>query len=174
MMEAHLHEKVPKYTIDLDQPAATRWREVAHDFAAYTPFLHKLILQKVPPAVLPLAERVALYLDSLFDEPYPGEMKGIAEALNISLPEVILANIYYDITAYCTSIVAEDEKGNIFHARNLDYDNAAVFRNMSVHVDFLRNGEREGREGLGGGGGGGVGGGGDSDLYTGETECDLV
>ena len=139
--EAYSQKEIPKYTIDLDEPAETRWQEIANDFAVYAPFLQKLIRQSFPPAVLPLAEKVALYVDTLFEEPYPGEMKGIAEALNISLPEVILANLYYDLTAYCTSIVAQDEQGNIFHARNLDYGNTVVFRNMSVRVDFLRNGK---------------------------------
>ena len=140
--EACCQKEVPKYTINLDQPAETRWQEIAHDFAAFAPFLQKLLRQSIPPAVFPLAEKIALYIDTLLEEPYPGEMKGIADALNISLPEVILANMYYDLTAHCTSIVAQDEQGNIFHARNLDYRNTVVFRNMSVHVDFLRNGKR--------------------------------
>ncbi len=140
--EANSQTEVPKYRIDLDQPAETRWREVAQDYAAYVPFLRTLLEQKIPSAVLPLAEKVALYLDTVFDEPYPGEMKGFAEAVNLSLPDVILANMYYDLTAYCTSIVAQDEQGDIFHARNLDYANTDAFRNMSIHVDFLRNGKR--------------------------------
>jgi N-acylethanolamine-hydrolysing acid amidase len=97
--------------------------------------------QKIPPEVFPLAEEVALYVDTLFDEPYPGELKGVAEAINLTLPEVILVNMFYDLTAHCTSIVAQDEQGDIFHARNLDYDNADYFRNLSIHVDFLRNGK---------------------------------
>lgn len=39
----------------------------------------------------------------------------------------------------CTSIVAQDSKGNIFHGRNLDYDMGSLLKNITVIVDFVRN-----------------------------------
>ena len=46
----------------------------------------------------------------------------------------------------CTSIVAEDSKGTIWHARNLDYgaideNLSEVLKNITMEVDFMRNGE---------------------------------
>ena len=133
--------ELPKYRIDLDQPAEKRWREIGMDYRTYAPELLKILNQKIPSKVFPLVEKVALYVDTLFDEPYPGELKGFAEAFNISLADVILANIFYDLTAHCTSIVAQDEHGDIYHARNLDYQSSHVFRNISIRVDFLKNGK---------------------------------
>lgn len=131
---------IPKFTIDLDQPAETRWRNVARKFAAFIPTMQQILKLKIPSYVLPLAEEVALYVDTLFEEPYPMELKGLSEAVNISLSEVILTNMFYDLTAYCTSIVAQDEHGDIFHARNLDYEHKDFFQNVTIHVDFIRNG----------------------------------
>ena len=42
----------------------------------------------------------------------------------------------------CTSIVAEDAAGNIIHGRNLDYELLPdLLRNITVEVDFLKNGK---------------------------------
>uniref|UniRef100_A0A1I7U8V1 Ceramidase n=1 Tax=Caenorhabditis tropicalis TaxID=1561998 RepID=A0A1I7U8V1_9PELO len=40
----------------------------------------------------------------------------------------------------CTSIVAQNSKGEIFHGRNLDYDMTGLLKNITVFVDFVRNG----------------------------------
>ena len=73
-----------------------------------------------PAFALPFVENIALYMDEHFPEPFPGEMKGVSKGLNISLADKILINIFCDLTAFCTSIVAQDQHGNIFHGRNLD------------------------------------------------------
>lgn len=54
-------------------------------------------------------------------KPYGEEIKGIANATNIELGELVLYNIFYEIFTLCTSIVGEDSNGNIYHARNLDF-----------------------------------------------------
>uniref|UniRef100_A0A8B9RL50 Acid ceramidase n=1 Tax=Astyanax mexicanus TaxID=7994 RepID=A0A8B9RL50_ASTMX len=37
------------------------------------------------------------------------------------LGEVVLYNIFYEVFTVCTSVVAEDLKGNLYHARNMDF-----------------------------------------------------
>ncbi len=41
---------------------------------------------------------------------------------------------------FCTSIVAQDKNGHVYHGRNLDYPHP-VLRNMTVDLVFLKNGE---------------------------------
>ena len=68
--------------------------------------------------------------------PFGDEIKGIAKTSNIPLGmlsdlivlmlmpltgEIVLYNIFYEIFTVCTSIVARDENGKMFHARNLDF-----------------------------------------------------
>lgn len=44
------------------------------------------------------------------------------------------------IPRFCTSIVAQDKNGHVYHGRNLDYPHP-VLTNLTVNVIFLKNGE---------------------------------
>lgn len=44
------------------------------------------------------------------------------------------------IPRFCTSIVAQDKNGHVYHGRNLDYPHP-VLRNLTVNIIFLKNGE---------------------------------
>lgn len=44
------------------------------------------------------------------------------------------------IPRFCTSIVAQDTNGHVYHGRNLDYPHP-VLRNLTVNIVFLKNGE---------------------------------
>ena len=46
---------------------------------------------------------------------------GIAKAGNMTVSDVVLFNIFYELFTFCTSIVAEDGNGKLFHVRNLDF-----------------------------------------------------
>ena len=54
-------------------------------------------------------------------QPYQDELLGIANVTGINLGEIVLVNIFYEVNAFCTSIVAEDPSGKLYHARNLDF-----------------------------------------------------
>lgn len=53
--------------------------------------------------------------------PFGDEIKGIADASGIDLGDVVFYNIFYEIFTICTSIVAQDSQGKMYHARNLDF-----------------------------------------------------
>lgn len=40
----------------------------------------------------------------------------------------------------CTSIVAQDPNGNVFHGRNMDWNLPNNLRNLTVQADFVKNG----------------------------------
>ncbi|MGH0121314.1 UNVERIFIED_CONTAM: hypothetical protein FKN15_070375 [Acipenser sinensis] len=61
-----------------------------------------------------------LLLDSL-PSPFNEEIKGIAYVSGVPLGEVLLFNIFYEVFTVCTSLVAEDTTGKLYHARNLDF-----------------------------------------------------
>ncbi|KAJ7383791.1 N-acylsphingosine amidohydrolase [Desmophyllum pertusum] len=86
--------------------------------------------------------------------PYGDEIKGLAKATGIPLGEVVLYNIFYEVFTVCTSIVAEDKTGNLFHARNLDFGLflgwdqktntwmlSEILRPLIVNIDYQRNGK---------------------------------
>ena len=74
-------------------------------------------------------------------------MKGVAKALNTSLGIIAIANLGYEVTAFCTSIVAQATDGSVYHARNLDFGEGMGFtdilRNMTFEVDFQSGGKTQ-------------------------------
>ena len=133
--------QAPSYNIDLDLPPEQRWINITKKYAKYTPTIVADIRSKIPAFAMPFAEQLALKMDEHFPEPFPGEMRGVSEGLNMSLADTILLNIFYDLSAFCTSIVAQDKDGNIFHGRNLDYAFSKGLRNMTFISNFQSKGE---------------------------------
>lgn len=133
--------QVPSYNIDLDLPPDQRWLNVTQKYAKYAAQIVADIRSKISPLIIPLAEKLALYLHDHFPAPYPGELASVSHGLNISLADAILLNIFYDLSAFCTSIVAQDTKGNIFHGRNLDYGIFKILRNISFISNFQSKGK---------------------------------
>ena len=60
-------------------------------------------------------------LDATLPQPFAGEITGLATATGIPVGEMLLYNLFYEFFTVCTSIVAQDEKGEMYHARNLDF-----------------------------------------------------
>merc|ERR1712072_126034 len=52
---------------------------------------------------------------------YGEEIKGMAAATGVNVSDLAILNMAYEITGGCTSIVAQDANGKIFHGRNLDF-----------------------------------------------------
>lgn len=44
------------------------------------------------------------------------------------------------VLRFCTSIVAQDKNGTVYHGRNLDYPHP-MLRNMTLNAVFLRKGK---------------------------------
>eukprot|EP00056_Hartaetosiga_gracilis_P014147 m.239843 g.239843 ORF g.239843 m.239843 type:complete len:395 (-) comp14124_c0_seq1:316-1500(-) len=117
--------ELPWHTIDHAKPPKERWTEVVaplskqiHDMVYQVidllpPFLVKEILKKLDEG----ADKV---LDA-FPAPYGDEIRGIANATGIDIGALIFYNVAYEIEGGCTSIIAQNEEGNVFHARNLDF-----------------------------------------------------
>ncbi|KXJ28721.1 N-acylethanolamine-hydrolyzing acid amidase [Exaiptasia diaphana] len=129
-----------RYTVNLDLPPEQRWLDIAKEYKEHGRQIVDVLKSMLPPKVFPLLEQLALFADNHFPAPYPDEMRGYAKGFNISLADMILCNILYDLTAYCTSIVAQDKDGNVYHARNLDYGHAAYLRKTTYMVDFQSKG----------------------------------
>ena len=75
------------------------------------------------------------------------EIKGIHQTITdlgygdqISLGELTAINLMYEFTVFCTSIVAENSAGELFHGRNLDYSISGL-QNLTAQIDFTRAGE---------------------------------
>ncbi|GAA6068165.1 N-acylsphingosine amidohydrolase (acid ceramidase) 1a [Tachysurus ichikawai] len=113
------------YMLNLDLPPNQRWTQVIKEKKAELTamiqaikdlangFFHGKLIHLVD-------QELPLIVDML---PYPfnEEIKGIASVSGVPLGEVVLFNIFYEVFTVCTSVVAEDLNGKIYHARNLDF-----------------------------------------------------
>jgi len=92
--------------------------------------------------------------DQKLPQPYADEIKGIADVTGLPLGEIVLYNVFYEIFTVCTSIVAEDPNGKLFHARNLDFGLfigwdpkthdwmlSNKLRGAVINLNFKRNGK---------------------------------
>ncbi|KJE89524.1 naaa protein [Capsaspora owczarzaki ATCC 30864] len=141
---AQQHDFPPEQVIvNLDLPPKQRWTQVATKYSAQIQATVNFLKQLIPmhDLVLPVANVIGADIDNYLPMPYSDEIRGVAEAARITLGEAVLCNIIYDITSFCTSIVAQMGNGTIIHARNLDYGPLqGVLRNMTIEVFFQTNG----------------------------------
>jgi N-acylethanolamine-hydrolysing acid amidase len=72
---------------------------------------------------------------------YFQEVEGMANYMDINLNLLIAMQFAYDLSAFCTSIiVADNSTGNVIHARNLDFLNPEMMRQITYEANFYRNG----------------------------------
>ena len=145
-----------EYTVNLDLLPAERWTEIVSEYKSDIENILKLIKKDVPQVLAEAISVVAGGIDELVPHPYNEEIVGIAGALNTSVADILLANLYYELTAYnhrhsgntvlhslsgCTSIVAETTDGGIMHARNMDYSFVKYLENITITVHFQKGGK---------------------------------
>ncbi|KAM7005593.1 N-acylethanolamine-hydrolyzing acid amidase-like [Tautogolabrus adspersus] len=132
----------PTLNISLDDDPEVRWAPLTEVFDA--DFLKKaaaeVIDSTVPKWVHQAVKPIVVALEKYIPQPYAGEIRGLAQHFGGSLSDVIILNFAYEVSAFCTSIIAQNKKGHLYHGRNLDYPHS-VLRNLTVNLVFLKNGE---------------------------------
>lgn len=150
--------KVPTMVINLDLPPEERWKEVAlvykHKIKALIGDLKRLISQfgKIGEAIIAFVDNYVSDLSNTLPDPYKDELKGLVKYTRINGGELVLYNIFYEVFTVCTSIIAEDDNGTLYHGRNLDFglfmgwdknNNtwliSEALRPMIVNLDFQKN-----------------------------------
>ncbi|XP_065911748.1 N-acylethanolamine-hydrolyzing acid amidase-like [Dysidea avara] len=140
-----------RYTIDLSISPEQRWRHVLSDYNSSVPLVIDYFQSMVPSKTVQLLlESIMANFDSLMGE-LGQELRGIAEYWGIDLGLIVGLNLSYEMRRIggghpnttntsaglaCTSIVAQDSDGTIFHGRNLDWNLPDEIRNISIMVDF--------------------------------------
>jgi len=130
-------QQAPEYVINLDLPPSERWNEVVNDYQQdWAPVL-KYFDKLIPPVLQALFDPIIGDMDKYIPAPYGDELRGIAAAgaPYINLGQIIIVNLVYELTAFCTSIVAQQPNNTILHGRNLDY-NIPGLDALTIQVDF--------------------------------------
>jgi len=156
---ADANRKVEWHVVNLEAPPEVRWAPIvkakAKELGALVAHIKKYIGELSGTSVIvDLLEKDLGPLADTMRYPFGDEMKGIAKAANMSLSDVVLFNIFYEVFTFCTSIVAEDPNGRLYHARNLDFGVfigwdvtkhtwivPQLLRPLTVNVDFRRGGK---------------------------------
>jgi len=145
--------------INLDDPPELRWAPLIKakrkEINALITHIKTYIIELSGSSFLvELIEKDLAPLADTMRYPFGHEMKGIAKAGNMTLSDVVLFNIFYEIFTYCTSIVSEDPNGKLYHVRNLDFgifmgwdvkthkwQTSELLRPLTVNLDFRRGGK---------------------------------
>ena len=131
----------PTYILNLDEAPELRWKQVGKDYGSQIVKARSQVIHlfKIPKAILELMETQSTAIEAYLPPEYAAEIVGLANTVGVSVTDMIFVNILYDITAACTSIVAQTSNNTIIHARNLDYALAAELRNLTIIIDVRRN-----------------------------------
>uniref|UniRef100_A0A914ECW2 ceramidase n=1 Tax=Acrobeloides nanus TaxID=290746 RepID=A0A914ECW2_9BILA len=149
---------VPWFTIDLDQDPQTRWTEVGKAYgqkmqvaiSTVNTTLQAFGLGALWDSLLELMDPGLAHLQ----EPYHSELIGLANVTGLPIQQLTLLNLFYEISKGCTSIVAEDPTGRIYHARNQDFGTFFIWkttdhqwgqtdalRDLLVNLNFVKDGK---------------------------------
>lgn len=135
----------PKYQVDLDLPPEKRWVHVMQDFPNVINNMIDFLSKYIPRYLFPLLDKIGVLAETVIGQPYAGEMRGIAKSLNTSIGNIVLMNLVYDFSAFCTSIVCQDSNNTIWHARNLDYGTSKNITHMltdyMIETSFISDGK---------------------------------
>ncbi|CAJ0576739.1 unnamed protein product, partial [Mesorhabditis spiculigera] len=153
--------QVPWFTIDLDAPAKTRYAQIARVYKDQIPPVLNVLRQMVAMIVgdLPLFEVLESFFRDAFEggrypQPYRDEIQGIADASGVPVEQIAMMNVFYELSRYCTSIVAEDATGGMWHGRNLDFGQLFIWdvkdqswgltealKKVTINLNFIKNGK---------------------------------
>jgi len=117
--------KIGWYTIDLDIAAHDRWTQVILDnldgLKALIDQVFSHLDDKVVNDLLNIIEGNEVEILSRYPNDYGEEIQGIADVSGIEVSKLIIYNAAYELLGACTSIVAQDTTGHMYHGRNLDF-----------------------------------------------------
>ncbi|XP_026572926.1 N-acylethanolamine-hydrolyzing acid amidase isoform X1 [Pseudonaja textilis] len=132
-----------RFNVSLDSPPESRWDPVARHFdpAFMRTVLNHIVDSVIPKWVHAVIRRIAEDLEDFIPQPYEGEIRGLAQHFGVNVGDGLLLNLAYEFTAFCTSIVAQDKQGNIYHGRNMDYAFGEYLHKITIDVDFIKDGK---------------------------------
>jgi len=149
---------VDKFVINLDLAPEHRWDDLVNakktEIMNLRTALVNLTGSILDGKILKLIDQLMPELLDTLPSPFKEEMQGLSSVSGMPLGEVVLYNLFYEFFTVCTSIVAEDANGEIFHARNLDFGlflgwdlqkhswaMTEVLRPTVVQLDFQKGGK---------------------------------
>eukprot|EP01059_Diplonema_ambulator_P031833 TRINITY_DN5980_c0_g1_i1.p1 TRINITY_DN5980_c0_g1~~TRINITY_DN5980_c0_g1_i1.p1 ORF type:complete len:416 (+),score=128.29 TRINITY_DN5980_c0_g1_i1:47-1249(+) len=142
----------PRFTMDLAQPPYDRYTPVVNyllDTHGYEyvwgplhDFLDHVLTQDEWKETAPLWDDIFLHYPTFYQEELVAFHKLVIEHGHPewTMGQLVMVQLFYEVEDACTSIVAQNTNGSIFHGRNLDYGLPGL-QNFTATIDFTRNGK---------------------------------
>ncbi|XP_049646237.1 N-acylethanolamine-hydrolyzing acid amidase [Suncus etruscus] len=133
----------PLFNVSLDEAPELRWLPVLrhYDLDFLRSVLMRILRENIPKWVHPVIRKGVGELERFLPPLLIQETRGMCDFMNLSLADCLLVNLAYESSAFCTSIVAQDSRGHIYHGRNLDYPYGDFLRKLTLDVQFIKNGK---------------------------------
>lgn len=119
---------LPTVTVDLDKPASQRWVDIVTPRKAAIKDLVDTFTDLIIKHNGTARALIELLLNGVAEKEmqrmpkdYADEMRGIASATGIGVGSIWVLNMMYEVIGACTSFIAHDANGQIWHGRNLDF-----------------------------------------------------
>ena len=136
--------------MNLDLPPKQRWTHIAQKYGknATIPlnYIKKLTGPGAPLHGIVQDLLTAVLSNGAWSQDNLDEMAGIAATVDPIIPggvtvqEIQAANLFYELTTFCTSIVAQHANGTILHSRNQDYSPPGL-SDIVMDVEFHKGGK---------------------------------
>eukprot|EP01083_Nonionella_stella_P295191 1003258_1 len=125
------------YVLDASLPAHEYLKIPCQEMKEAAVNAFQIMLDMIPKAMQPAAYKLAyeFWESGGVTEPYHSEIEYLSNCSGLTIDQLITVNIVYDLSAFCTSIVARTKDGKILHARNQDFP--TVLRNDTVNLLYV-------------------------------------
>ncbi|XP_069781599.1 N-acylethanolamine-hydrolyzing acid amidase-like [Narcine bancroftii] len=129
-----------RFNMSLDAPPSQRWGPILRQYniPLLKKFLDEIVRSVAPQWAIHVVNQLAPVLTNILPQPYQEEIEGISKILDVNLGDVLLVNFAYEILGYCTSIVAQDTRGIIYHGRNMDFAFSDILRIITVDIQYVK------------------------------------
>eukprot|EP00049_Salpingoeca_infusionum_P009708 m.164954 g.164954 ORF g.164954 m.164954 type:complete len:360 (+) comp14414_c0_seq1:219-1298(+) len=127
------------YSVSLDDKPIDRWTAIATLFKPEIVKVVDYVESQMSPTELKVLTEAFGTLENFVPNPLADEVRSVANAVGLDPALVLVMNLYYELTAACTSIVAQTANGTILHGRNLDYG-LPDLQELTINVNFTQNG----------------------------------
>ncbi|XP_069167810.1 acid ceramidase isoform X2 [Procambarus clarkii] len=118
------HFEVPVYDVDLDLSPLQRWAPLMADkgpqLVALIDDVKDLIKSVVGETIFKIIMNNLSKVATTLPYPFYEELVGISTFSELPLSTITMYNIFYEAFTLCTSIIAQDPSGYLYHGRNLD------------------------------------------------------
>jgi len=137
---------VPTYVINLDLPPNQRWTEICSN-SSYKTVMSGLLdaLEHFFDNSTIIADMGKLINEFYFPTEYAQEIQGCAAAMGVEYGWLSWVNLGYEVSEGCTSIVAQDPNGLIYHVRNMDFWDGIWLtdhlKNLTITIDYQKSGK---------------------------------